>query len=105
MEEQTVMSDVYGGCGRYFCRSRQGQGLVGSAVWKIELACLLSARQGAAKNKTMAGMTQYSSNNSWYMNWNNENLNNNNKNNNNYVRAFAAIGLPYHHTEIEGELI
>lgn len=60
---------------------------------KIELACLLSARKGAAKNKKMAGLTQYSSNNSWYMNWNNENLNNNNKNNNNYVRAFAARRL------------
>ena len=60
---------------------------------KIELACLLSARKGAAKNKTMAGLTQYSSNSSWYMNWNNENLNNNNKNNNNYVRAFAANRL------------
>lgn len=57
---------------------------------EFELACLLSARKGAAKNKTTARLTQYSSNNSWYMNWNNENLNNNNKNNNNYVRAFAA---------------
>ena len=60
---------------------------------KIELACPLSARKGAAKNKKVAGLAQYSSNNSWYMNWNNENLNNNNKNNNNYVRAFAAKRL------------
>ena len=36
--------------------------------------------------------TQYNSNNSWNLNWNNGNLNNNNKTNNNYVRAFAPIG-------------
>lgn len=55
----------------------------------IELAYLLSAFTGAAKNKTMVGLTQYSSNNSWNLNWS-SGLNNNNKNNNNYVRAFTA---------------
>ena len=68
---------------------------------EIELASPLSARKGAAKNKTVGRLTQYSSNNSWYMNWNNENLNNNNKNNNNYVRAFAARRF----YSITGELV
>lgn len=77
----------------YFLREPMRSRLHRECGLKIELACMLSARKGAAKNKTMAGLTQYSSNNSWYMNWNNENLNNNNKNNNNYVRAFAAKRL------------
>lgn len=46
-----------------------------------------------AKNKVITEKTQYSSYNSWYMNWNNDNLNNNNKNNNNSVRAFLEFLL------------
>ena len=42
-------------------------------------------------SETIPEMTQYNSNNSWNLNWNNGNLNNNNKNNNNYVRAFAEF--------------
>ena len=42
-------------------------------------------------SETIPEMTQYNSNNSWNLNWNNGNLNNNNKNNNNYVRAVAEF--------------
>lgn len=45
---------------------------------------------GAVKDKVITG-TQYSSNNSWYLNVSNSKLNNDNKNNNNYVRAVCEF--------------
>lgn len=52
---------------------------------------MLYTPQGEQLSETIPEMTQYNSNNSWNLNWNNGNLNNNNKNNNNYVRAFAEF--------------